>query len=263
MNTVVLFRNLDNNDELEIAKQYFPVVSHRSDCKNCLVIPRYSALPFYEELEYDLKSQNCYMMNTYKQHRWIANFEYYRELESFTTETYDDYTFHAAPEGQYVVKGKTNSHKFLWDKKMFAPTKKDAIRIGSELMEDTYLSQQGLIYRKYEPLETFEIGLNGLPFTNEYRFFFLGINLLSCGYYWSIAEKTDYEVPKEAINLARTIAIKVSKSVNFFVLDIAKTVDGRWILIEINDGQQSGLSENDPHRLYGKLASIYNNPNAR
>ena len=41
---------------------------------------------------------------------------------------------------------------------------------------------------------------------------------------------------------------------NFFVMDIARTAEGKWIIIELNDGQQSGLSNVDPEELYSNLA---------
>jgi hypothetical protein len=41
--------------------------------------------------------------------------------------------------------------------------------------------------------------------------------------------------------------------VTFFVLDLAEAEDGRWILIEVNDGQSSVPSEHDLDELYGNL----------
>ena len=48
----------------------------------------------------------------------------------------------------------------------------------------------------------------------------------------------------------------IQRYANFFVLDIAKTESGDWILVEINDGQMSGLSMCNPHQLYSKLQQI-------
>lgn len=48
----------------------------------------------------------------------------------------------------------------------------------------------------------------------------------------------------------------VSPHINFFVMDVARTEDGKWLLIELNDGQMSGLSENNPEVLYSKLSRI-------
>ena len=258
MEPTILFRkDLDSEPEFKIAQKYFPVVDHRAACPpGTLVIPRYSALPYYRELGKDIQWQGGELINSWQQHRWIANFDYYPELQEFTPETWDDYTFPQAPDGQFVVKGRTNSRKFEWDKLMFAENKRQAIHIGAELAKGPFIGPQGLIYRRYVPLKTFEIGLNGLPFTNEWRFFFYRQSLLSYGYYWSSAlEETmaQAKLSRFGFMLAHGIAAICANYVNFFVLDMAETENGDWILIEVNDGQMSGLSENDPHLLYSNL----------
>lgn len=58
----------------------------------------------------------------------------------------------------------------------------------------------------------------------------------------------------QALELASEIAQIASQRTNFFVLDLAKTKAGKWILIEMNDGQMSGLSENNADELYANLA---------
>jgi hypothetical protein len=261
---VMLFRkDIDTAGEMEIASKYFNVVEHRTDCRKFApwneqgnlrpIVCRYSCLPYYGDLEYDLAAFDHYLINSHKQHKWIADFQYYQDLAEFTPESWDDSSFYKSPEGQYVVKGKTNSRKWDWNKLMFAPTKKAAAIIGAELSTDGLIGPQGIIYRKYIPLKTFEIGLNGLPFSNEYRFFYLKTKRLSGAYYWACAENIPNGVPDAAIEFADRVAQIAAKYVNFFVLDIAEKQDGGWILIEINDGQMSGLSENDPDVLYKNL----------
>jgi len=246
---------IDTDAELETAKNYFDVVNFRSEIPaGSLVIPRYSSLPFHDELERDVTNLGSKLVNSYEQHRWIANFEYYSFLCEFTAQTWFDWELPDCDyDGPFVVKGRTNSRKHDWNRKMFAKNKREAIQVGCELMQDSLIGQQGIVYRKYIPLRTYEIGLNGLPFTNEWRFFYLGNKCLSYGYYWSIAEKTDWEVPQAAIDFANSIADRVQHAVNFFVLDVAETEAGEWILIEVNDGTMSGLSLNDPNVLYKNL----------
>lgn len=252
---VVLFRkSLQEEGEFEICNKYFKVFEQRTQCANRTVIGRYSVLPYYRDLEKDLEILGSKLINSYEQHAWIANFAYYHELKEFTPESWFDYDFYTCNHpGPFIVKGKTNSRKLQWNKKMFAETKKDALNIASELLQDGLLGEQGVIYRKYVPLKTYEIGLNGLPFTDEYRFFFYQDILLAHGYYWSTAEITDRETPTEGIKFAKYVAKKVADFVNFFVLDVAQTEEGDWILIEVNDGQMSGLSEANPDELYGNL----------
>jgi hypothetical protein len=253
---VVLFRNSrEFEDEWHVCRKYFPTVEQRTACRDQLVIARYSALPYYRELEIDLQNLGCRLINSYAEHSWIANFDYYQDLAEFTPESWDDYTFQYCDyPGPFVIKGRTNSRKFEWNRLMFAPTRKDAIRISAELAGDGLIGPQGVIYRKYIPLRTFEVGLNGLPFTNEFRFFFFREQCLSYGYYWSSADDVSLgQLDPLAFELAHKVAKIAAEHVPFFVLDLAETEEGNWILIEVNDGQQSGLSENDPELLYSHL----------
>jgi hypothetical protein len=67
MEIKILFRkDLDTEGEFEIAKQYFPVVESRMNIHDSLVLARYSALPFYNELEEDLTYNNSKLINSYR-----------------------------------------------------------------------------------------------------------------------------------------------------------------------------------------------------
>jgi hypothetical protein len=141
---------------------------------------------------------------------------------------------------------------------MYAKDKSQAIKISCKLFADTYIGNQRIIFRKYIPLKVYEIGCHGINFANEWRVFCYKNDILSKGYYWSIADeevrnKAEWSV-KADILLEKLVPI-VSKQTNFYVLDIAETVSGEWILIEINDGQMSGLSENDPEEMYQNLSN--------
>lgn len=139
---------------------------------------------------------------------------------------------------------------------MFAPTKKDAIEIGWKLSQDSLISTQKIVYRKYEKLITYEIGINGLPFTEEYRCFCFKGEILTYGYYWTIADKprNKSDLSKNGYDFACIVAKEASKFANFYVIDIAQKEDGSWILVEINSGCMSGLSDVDPEELYSNLA---------
>jgi len=258
----ILFRADPNTeDELEVAQRYFPVERQRAQCYDSLVIGRYSMLPFYREVCNDLKVNSCAPVNSYKQHKWISSFDYYVDLVDFTPTTWDDYTLNTAEwDGPFVVKGETTSKKFEWNTLMFAEDKTHALEIASKLLRDGELRGQKLIYRKYVKLKTFEIGLNGLPFTNEWRFFFYKDQQLALGYYWSCAnDLTKPYMTIKGTKFANEVAKVVSMHVPFFCLDIAETEEGEWILIEVNDAQQSGLQEVDPDVLYQSLQKALTN----
>lgn len=250
----ILFRsNSGTAEEENICSKYFPIKRLRTECWGELIISRYSCLPYYKELEDDLKNRKCSLINSYEQHKWIANFEWYEVLKDYTFQTWTDADFYLAPESPYIVKGRTNSRKFKWDDSMYAPNKKAALMVANELMGDSLIGPQGVIYRQYIPLKTFEIGVNGLPITKEFRFFYYKSNLLEFGYYWCNAKNTNIKCPIRMIFYANEIAEVVSKYCNFFVLDVAETETGKFTLIEINDGQMSGLSCCNPSWLYNNL----------
>lgn len=251
--TILFRKDLASEGELEIAKQYFDVVEFRSDAKDALVFGRYSTLPYYKELEQDLKNQNCELINSWNQYNWIANFDWYEVLEEFTFKTWFSAVELREEDAPFIVKGRTNSRKQYWDTLMFADTKRKAIEIGWELSKDALIGHQGVVYRKYEKLVTYQTGINGLPFTKEFRFFFYKGKVLTYSYYWGIAENTDITLDKEGYEFAEKVGKIAADYVNFYVLDIAQKEDGDWVLVEVNDGQMSGLSEIDPHELYSNL----------
>jgi hypothetical protein len=188
-NQTILFRkDLATESEYIIAKKYFNVSESRMGLTNQLVIPRYSALPFYKELETDIIHQGSALINNYRGHKYIANFDYYWDIHNFTPKTYFKLEY-LRDKGPYIVKGVTNSKKFLWKELMFAETKIDAIKIAIKLQKDSMISQQDIIVRDYVPLEKVSTGFHGLPISNEWRFFIFNNKILSYGFYWANIEE--------------------------------------------------------------------------
>lgn len=262
MKPVILFRkDIHSEKEMAIASKYFEVIESRVLCGGSYVIGRYSVLPFYQELENDLELNGCRLTNSYVQHKYIADFHWYSDMRAVTPTTWFDDTFSMSTEtGPFVIKGKTNSRKHQWNTLMYAETRRDASLIAAELSNDPHIGTQGIVYRKYIPLRTFEIGINGLPFTNEWRFFFFRKTLLTYGYYWTtLDDRSAPEMTVEGIQFAQKCADCVSHKCEFFVLDIAERAEGGWILIEVNDGQMSGLSECNPDILYATLQEATRN----
>jgi hypothetical protein len=238
--------------ELEFARRHFRVEESRVLCRDCLVIGRYSVEPMYQELDRDLHLLGSRLINTTDQHRWITSFDYYRE---FTPETWDETNIHDCQHrGPFVVKGKTSSKKWQWKSHMFAKTKAAALKLGERLKEDAEIAKQGLVYRAFVPLKKFGLGHEDMPFTNEWRFYYLSERRLSHAFYWSVSDHSSQaSITSEAIALADRIAAIAARFVTFFVLDLAETEDGDWILIEVNDGQTAVPGEHDLDELYGNL----------
>lgn len=258
MKPIILFRsdfNADTQHEFEFAEKHFDITTSRVGINNKLVIGRYSVLPFYHELDHDLFAQGSYLTNNVSQHRFIADFYWYEHMKKVTPETW--FRLSDAPDdaGPFVLKGRTNSRKFEWNRLMFAQDKRRATDIECELMQDSLIGPQGVIVRKYVRLKTLEIGLNGLPFSNEWRFFFYKGRMLAHGFYWTASEKRGL-MNESGMRFAKEIGEFVAEHsfANFYVIDIAEKENGEWIMIEMNDGQMSGLSDCDPDLMYGNLA---------
>ena len=78
-----------------------------------------------------------------------------------------------------------------------------------------------------------------MPLTKEFRLFRLNGQILSSFKYW---DEGDYQEIVPPINEFESFA-KAIKS-KFFSMDVAKEKDGNWIIIELGDGQVSGLPDN-------------------
>lgn len=257
MNPQILFRpSLAEEGEHKIAKEFFGsnVYVDRSRCYNAVVIARYSCLPYYEEYVHDLENRFCRPINSIAQHKWIADHEYYEDLSQYMPKCWtDDNIYLAEKDQQFIVKGKTNCRK-NW-KYMYGKDRKEALQIAAELAQDGLIGPQGIVYKEYVELESFDRDITGIPVANEWRFFYVFDRLLCYGYYWSNFPELQPVIDPELIKFAQTIADLIHKQrfANFYVLDIAKKKDGSPILIEINDGQMSGLSNCDAKTLYRNL----------
>lgn len=268
MRTTVLYRRdrLDPDQDVEVAAitPLFPCTELRTSpfCEQSLIIGRYSVLPFYRELERDLAGIGSRLINSFGQHDWVGSFAYYAEVADYTFPSWNSLA-ETRSDGPFVIKGRTNSRKHQWSTHMFAENRAAAVRVIHELNNDSLIGRQGTIVRQYIPLKTLEVGIGGIPFSNEHRFFFLGTHLLSHGYYWSLADRPELAVcSPEMVGFAREVAAIAAEFVNFFVLDVAEKEDGGFILVEINDGSCSGLSLNDPRQLWGNMHVVLNEDGA-
>lgn len=255
---VVLFRSDHHSvEELEVCDQYFDTYDLRSRCPpNSLVIGRYSCLPYYDELDRDLRCAGSRLINTPAQHHWIANFDYYDTVRNYTPKSYTNNNFYTCQyPGPFVIKGRTNSRKSAWKRLMFARTKIDALLKACDLTDDPEIASQGVIYREFIEFKNFGHDLSGVPITNEWRFFCYKQTVLSWGFYWANLDEipAGAEIDQAGHDFVRMLTTLVSPHVNAYVLDIAQKPDGSWMLVEINDLQQSGLSWNDPHTFYKNL----------
>ena len=258
---IILYRGTDfEKEELDSARQFFECTDRRPEIQDGdFVIGRYSLWPYYVEQAKDIEYVGAKLINTYQQHRYIADLQnYVMDLGELTPRTWRN-VVDLPDEGQFVLKGETYSRKGSWKQDMFAPDKKTAIEIYGRLMNDSLIGTGSIYIRQYEPMVTYLEGVNGMPITKEFRFFVAYGQILSGGYYWqnyidALPEVPNPdEVPRDFLN---QVIGRVGNQSNFYTIDVGQSISGKWFVVELNEGQQAGLSCNDPFTMYKALDKV-------
>lgn len=123
--------------------------------------------------------------------------------------------------------------------------------------QNTMLHWQKLVCREYVPLQLIEPATGDrLPSSCEFRLFYWRQQLVSIGRYWY--EAKPYELSQQEQAQVEDLGNEVARrlEVCFLAVDIAKTAKGDWIVIEVNDGQESGYVANNPILMWEKIIAI-------
>lgn len=261
MTTLIYYRrSLMDKEEYEAASKHFLRTSLLTDIKKGdFVIPRYSLFPFAADQLREIESVGARAINDYSQFLYTADLQNWAyDLEGLTPKTWD--RLEDLPEiGPFVLKGETNSRKSNWNRDMYATTKVEAIQVHSRLCDDTLIGQQKIYIRQYVPLVSYLTGIGGIPISKEFRFFVAYGQVICGAYYWQ-----NYAADLETIPSVKEVPAKFLQQVidrigdrnNFYVMDVAQAQNGEWLVIEINAGEQSGLSCIEPEALYSGLNQV-------
>ena len=262
----ILFRkSLAEEDEFEVAKKHFEVIENRALIqKGDLILCRYSSLPYHKELENDVKILGASLVNSYEQHRYVADMSnWYSSIKEYTPRTWFsmfDYR-QSGFEGPVVLKGETNSRKQLWKTHMYAGSVEQAVEVWNRLMDDSLLSHQNICVREFESFVNYGYGINGAPITKEFRVFVFDGQIMGGGFYWAgthpeVIDEHNPQIEPEGFELLKQVINIVGRNIRFLVIDIAQRKDGVWRVVELNDGCMSGLSAVNPDELYRNLKCV-------
>jgi len=161
--------------------------------------------------------------------------------------------------GAVIIKDYVKSQKHYWDTACFIPDVTDKEKVTAvvnrfvELQGDDI--NEGIVMRKFVELANLDVhSKSGMPLKEEYRLFFINHTLVACYDYWEEGEYIHkYQPPLE---LFTEVAANIPS--NFFSLDIARTVQNSWIIIETGDGQVAGLpAPADVEAFYSRMAGIF------
>jgi ATP-grasp domain-containing protein len=129
--------------------------------------------------------------------------------------------------------------------------------IAKDLFARERRSRGRIIIRRLVKFRTLATDQQGFPIGREYRVFMYRDQLLALAFYWD--EYRDSTVLTDADRSAiRTLSMEASRRVGtpYIALDVGQLEDGRWIVIEVSDGQFAGLSHVGLFELWSKLAEI-------
>lgn len=156
-----------------------------------------------------------------------------------------------------IVKDYVKSRKHEWDEACFIPRGSD--RQGARRVIECFLERQGddlsggLVLRRFVPLSV--LGphpKSNMPMSLEYRVFVADGRPVLTVPYWPEASYPAGTVPPvdELAAAAKDVGSKL------FTMDVALAEDGRWIVVELGDGQVAGLArEEDAPAFYRELVA--------
>lgn len=208
----------------------------------------------YQHLYEELRYKNIRLINSPEQYVWCHHLpNNYETIESLTarslwTQAVRDQEVISELLKQFgkqpiIVKDYVKSRKHEWHEACYIPDASDETLARNVI--DRFVNLQanelagGIVLREYIRFEFLAAHpISGMPLTNERRLFFLNRSLIANLDYWG---ELAYEREDAPLEPFLELAGRINSS--FFTMDIAKTVTGEWMVVEVGDAQVSGLPE--------------------
>lgn len=265
-NPFVLYREslLDDTAELRAIQKFVPSGSAQESIPpGSIVFPRFRSIPFGKELEDSVLSAGSTLVNSWEQYQFVSDlWAWVRLLDGLTPVAYRVDEVGSLPEGEYFIKGETNSVKHDWFGSAFAGSLSDVQRVISNLRGHSIVGNQSLVIRPFVHYRQLAVMESGQPVFHERRYFALGGQVVGSGFYWS-QQRHRFDasllaplVDGSAESTLREAIKRIGEKINFVVIDLAEKTDGSWDVIELNDGNMSGLTGVDPSALWGNIAKL-------
>lgn len=155
----------------------------------------------------------------------------------------------SCPDG-IMVKDYVKSRKHEWLEACFIPDDAALERVISTFVERQEEIVGGLVFREFVPLQP--LGphpRSGMPMSVELRMLLYNGKVIATMPYWP-DQKLDYALP----DLCKFSSAFAGLGQGLVSVDLALTVANEWIVIEVGDGQVSGLpNPSDALALYSAL----------
>jgi hypothetical protein len=133
----------------------------------------------------------------------------------------------------------------------------DYARAAEEYRRSPLLSAQALVCREFVPLRPVPAPPSEtIPPAFEFRTFWWRGRCVGAGPYWAAVAAYSWTRAEERAALAVAQEAARRLEVPFLAVDVAQTRRGDWIVIEVNDGQESGYGGIAPLALWQAVVAI-------
>lgn len=226
-------------------------------------VGRFGVANNYSELFEKLKSEGVELVHTPEQYLLASELtNWYIALEDLTPRSI---WFDAPPTANEIekqfdypifVKGsrQTSRHRAEFS---IVRSRQDYERVIANFQQDSILHWQNFVVREFVELRPVA-GKSGdkIPPSFEFRTFWWYGELVGAGAYWK--DFAEYSWNESEKFSALQVAQKAVERLNlpFIVIDLAQTKTGDWIVIECNDGQESGYAAVSPIALWQNIIEI-------
>jgi hypothetical protein len=155
------------------------------------------------------------------------------------------------------VKGAIKSNKDQGWAACVANTPAELAAIGRSLLARDGRSRGKVIVRRLVRFNTIATDKQSFPIGREYRVFVYRDGVLAYGFYWDEYQDS-IALDRNDEAAIKTLSVEAAARVGtpFIAVDIGQLEDGRWIVIEVSDGQFAGLSHVTTLQLWSKLSGI-------
>lgn len=230
---------------------------------NLIAVSRCGAVDDYDAFYADLKSQGVTLLHSPEQHRACSELPiWYPLLEGLTPESrwYD--TPPSAVEAEALfgwpifIKGSLQTSRHSASLSIVRNAAEYDAAIAA-FREDPMLHWQQIVLRRFEKLRPVpaEMG-HRIPASYEFRTFWWKGHLVGAGPYFSEFARYDWNEAEREVALALAEEAARRVGLPFVVIDVAQKQTGEWIIIEINDAQESGYTGVVPLLMWENIITL-------
>ncbi len=252
--SIVNYEALVNDNDISRALKQIPKTQN---CRPAIYRGWMMTPDKYATLYHALENEGVKLINTpaqYQHSHYLP--ENYPVIQNVTPKTVwikkgDDFSSKAImkildPFGTrpVILKDYVKSQKHYWHEACFIPSAANKVAVSKVVQRFLELQggqlEGGLVFREYIAFES--IGTHpksGMPLSLEYRIFFLKKKPVMVYPYW---DEGKYPYLAPPIEVFREIAQRVDSQ--FFTMDVAKSEEFGWLIVELGDAQVAGLPDN-------------------